>query len=292
MAEQELMDALFADLPDERTLMPLSEPLAPDQLALACNAEMVASLLYNALRVRIVVRGHARAVVRHVKLMGLLCRATPGESKDDVALDISGPFALFRHTRIYGRALCSLLPRLSWCHSYRLEADCAFGDGTNIGRLVLHSGDPIAPARELEPFDSKVEERFARSFAKLAREWDVIREPRAIPVGDTLIFPDFELCHRVTGERFMLEIMGYWSAEYVRKKLAMLREARIDRLILCVDEERCCADGLFEFDAHVIRYRRKVDPRAVLAIVDPGALPAVGVSPAPRPTLSRRKASD
>jgi predicted nuclease of restriction endonuclease-like RecB superfamily len=212
-----------------------------------------------------------------------LCHATPGETKEEIMVEISGPFSLFRHTRIYGRALSSLIPRLCWCNSYRLEADCVLGTaGTSIGRLVLGSGDPVAPARELAPFDSKVEERFAREFGKLAREWDVVREPQAIEAGGGLIFPDFELRHRMTGKRWLLEIVGYWTADYVQRKLSLVRAARIDRLILCIDEERHCDDDLLEIDARVVRYRRKVDPRAVLEIVDPGALKDAQPSPQKR----------
>lgn len=40
---------------------------------------------------------------------------------DHAALEISEPFALFGRTRIYARALTSLVPRLSWCHTPRLE---------------------------------------------------------------------------------------------------------------------------------------------------------------------------
>ncbi len=268
ISSEGIMGALFMDLPAERTLMPLAEPVAPDHLALLCNAEIIASLLYKALRVRIVARGQVRAVVRHAKLMGLLCYAALGDSKDEAVLELSGPYALFRHTRIYGKALSSLVPRLAWCHAYRLEADCVLGGDTNMGRLVLRSGDPIMPARELAPFDSKVEERFARAFAKLARDWDIIREPQAISVGDALIFPDFELKHRASGERWLLEIVGYWTPEYVRRKLMMLRQANIERLILCIDEERCCTDELLAIDARVVRYRRKVDPRAVLRVLE------------------------
>jgi predicted nuclease of restriction endonuclease-like RecB superfamily len=168
-----VLERLFADLPDERVLIPLAEPRTPPQLALACNAELVASLLAAALRVRIHARGNVRAVVRHAKLVGLLCHTSPGDTKDEAVLEISGPYALFRHTRIYARALASLVPRLNWCSSYRLEADCVLQGGTSIGRLHLRSGDPIAPARELAPFDSKVEERFARSFASAgcSRSW-------------------------------------------------------------------------------------------------------------------------
>ncbi len=272
MSEQQTMNALFADLPDERIMLPLTPAPSPAELALACNEAIVASLLAKALRVRITARGQVRAVVRHVRLMGLLCHATPGVTKDEVVLEVSGPYALFRHTRIYGQALSSLVPRLCWCNAYRLEADCVMGSGTAVGRLILESGDPIAAGRELSPFDSKVEERFARAFSKLAPEWDVVREPRPVSVGDTIIFPDFELCRRATGERWLLEIIGYWTPEYVRRKLGLLKRVRVERLILCVDEQRRCADERFDIDARVVRYRRKLDPRAVLAIVDPGAL--------------------
>lgn len=263
------LSGLFADLPEERALSELSTPLSPAELALACNAAIVASLLARALRVRISARGQVRAVVRHVRLMGLLCHAAPGATKDEVVLEVSGPFALFRHTRIYGRALSSLVPRLAWCNSYRLEAECVLGTGTTVGRLLLCTGDPVAAARELAPFDSKVEEQFARAFLKLAPDWEVIREPQAIAVGDALVFPDFELRHRATGERWLLEIVGYWTAEYVRRKLSALRAAGIARLIVCVDENRQCAQEQLELDAQVIRYRKRVDPRAVLAIVEP-----------------------
>lgn len=284
VVEQVMIDHLFSDLTDERLLTPVA-PTSPEQLALLCNGELITQLLARALRVRLDARGKVRAVVRHAKLMGLLCQVTPGIAKDEVSLEISGPFALFRHTRIYARALSSLVPRLVWCHSFRLEAECVLGGG-RIGRLVLRSGDPIFPARELPPFDSRTEERFAKAFGKLASDWDVVREPVAIEAGGSLIFPDFELRHRPTGERWLLEIVGYWTPEYLQKKLALLRAANIERLILCIDEERCCTEEARDLSGHVVRYRRKVDPRAVLAIVDPSAYAAL---PEPKAGPKRRR---
>lgn len=269
LTPEAVLDGLLGDLPNERTLAPLPNPVTPTQLALLCNEAIVCALLHRALRVRVAARGNVRAVVRHARLMGLLCHAMPGTTADDVVLELSGPYALFRHTRVYGRALSSLLPRLAWCHSYRLEADCVLDGDGGIGRLVLRAGDPIAPARELPFCDSQVEERFARAFAKLARDWDVVREPLPIPVGDALMFPDFELHHRGTGERWLLEIVGYWTPDYLARKLERLGKAGIDRLIVCIDDRRCCADGSLDAIGPVVRYRRRVDPVAVLQIVDP-----------------------
>lgn len=260
---------LFADLPDERELTGLPPSLSPSELALSCNEVLVCALLHRALFVRVRVYGNARAVVRHAKLMGLVCILRPAAAKDAVELEISGPYTLFRHTRVYGRALASLLPRLARCHRFALEADCPTDRGAYIGRLSLRSGDPIAPARELPAFDSQVEERFARAFGALALTWDLVREPRPVRVGEKLIFPDFELVQRDTGARWLLEIVGYWTPEYVSGKLQDLQAAGLERVIVCIDEARACVDCAVDLGPHVVRYRRHVDPRAVLALVDP-----------------------
>ena len=36
--------------------------------------------------------------------------------------------------------------------------------------------------------------------------------------------------------------MGFWSADYVARKLTLLRQAGLTNLILCIDETRVCGD--------------------------------------------------
>jgi predicted nuclease of restriction endonuclease-like RecB superfamily len=176
---------------------------------------------------------------------------------------------LFRHTRSYGAALHSLVARLTRCDSYRLEAECVLSGGREVGRLLLRAGDPLQPARALPSYDSQTEERFAREFERLALDWELQREPEPVAVGAELCFPDFALRRRSTGERYWLEIVGFWTPAYLSKKLAQLREARLERLILCVDESRRCAEGSFDGLGHMVWFRKKVDVLAVLAIIDP-----------------------
>jgi predicted nuclease of restriction endonuclease-like RecB superfamily len=282
LASSAVLEALFADLPDERVLMPLTAALDATQLALSCNELVIQRLLQLALQVRIVVNGHVRAVVRHAKWTGLLCvvRGTPEE--DQAVLEVSGPYSLFRHTRLYGRALASLLPRLARCNAYRLEADCVLRGGQELAQLTIRSGDPINPARELSPFDSRVEERFAREFAKLAHEWDVVREPQPIVTGAALFFPDFQLRRRTTGECYWLEIVGYWTPEYLAKKLAQLEHAQLAKLILCIDHARSCSSEQFEALGQVVWYKRWVDVHEVIAIVDPVLCSALAQRPVKR----------
>jgi predicted nuclease of restriction endonuclease-like RecB superfamily len=180
-------------------------------------------------------------------------------------LHVSGPLALFRQTRIYARALASLIPRVTWCDSYEITAQCSLAPGADLVGVTIKSGDPIPTGRELQAYDSQVERRFARDFAKLATDWDIIREPEPIDVGTGLVFPDFALVHRQrAGFKAYLEIAGFWTRDYLDKKLASLKRAGIERLILCIDEKRCCGEGDFPARAEVIRYKRRIDAKQVL----------------------------
>jgi predicted nuclease of restriction endonuclease-like RecB superfamily len=61
--------------------------------------------------------------------------------------------------------------------------------------------------------------------------------------------------------------MGFWTPEYVARKLALYRDARVANLILCIDEARNCAEADLPAGALVVRFRRRVDPAAVLPAI-------------------------
>lgn len=224
-------------------------------------------------------------MVRQARLCGLICilepapvRSQPFPHAADAELDalvapappgvvlhVSGPLTLFRQTRIYARALASLIPRVTWCDSYEMVARCALVPGGDPVELSIRSGDPIPTGRELSAYDSQLERRFARDFARLATGWDLVREPEPIQVDSHLIFPDFEIKHRHHPERrAYLEIAGFWTCDYLEKKLERLRRAGIERLLLCIDERRCCSAEDFPHGALVIRYKRRIDAKEVL----------------------------
>lgn len=261
-----LEQSLFADLPGERLVCGPEVIPSPQDIALRANQHIVRSLLFHARRVRIKAEGAIRPVVRQAKLRGLLCTL---ENDPEPILDLSGPFTVFRHTLLYGRALGELVQFLPHCVRFRLQASCVLrGEEAS---LEVESGDPIFPAEDAKPFDSKLEERFARDLRKVAPDWDLIREPEPLVVGGRMIFPDFLLFHRLHPEqRFFVEIMGFWSPDYVARKIALLREANLDNLILCLDESRACGVTPGEVGARLVTFRRRIDPRAVIAAATGG----------------------
>jgi uncharacterized protein len=258
-----LEKALFADLPGEKIIAAPPSIPSPNDVALRTNQLIAKSLLYRATRVRIRAEGSIRPVVRQAKLKGLICTVEDGAPP---TLELSGPYSLFRRTLLYGRALGELLPFLGWCARFELEAQCVLRG--EQGKLRLRSGDPLFPAEAPRAFDSELERRFARDLKKAAPDWDLVREPEPVRAGGTIIFPDFLLRHRIdTSRRFLIELIGFWTPEYLARKLNLLRAADVSGLILCLNEDRRCAEGDLPEDARIVWYRRRIDVAAVLATV-------------------------
>jgi predicted nuclease of restriction endonuclease-like RecB superfamily len=260
-----LEEVLFADLPREQRVGPLPA-LTPEDVVLDANLAIAGTLLRRALRVRIQIHGHAASVVRQAQRSGLICSATSG-GRDSVGLEISGPFALFRHTILYARALAQLLTGLAACYEWELEAACSLDAGPTLHRLVLSSRDPLPRRASFTP-SGRVEQRFVRELSAATRNWDVVTDPDAIVTDSGLLFPDLELMHRRTGERWFIEILGFSTPEHVEEKLARLAQAGIENAILCLDTNRQCGVNRVRECVHVLGYRHRIDVKQVLAIVE------------------------
>jgi predicted nuclease of restriction endonuclease-like RecB superfamily len=275
VSKETLEECLFGDVREERRVRPPARLIPPSELALRVNSRFAQAVVRGASEVEVEAHENVRSLVRHARLRGLIVTVASGNDSARTRLSISGPFALFRHTHVYGRALAELVPLLARAPRFSLSARCLV-QGERV-RFVVQSGDPLFPSENLRAFDSRVEERFARDLARLAPDWQVLREPTAVPARGTLIFPDFLLCHRLDPRRrFLVEIVGFWTPEYVSRKLETLRAARIQNLILVIDEARRCSEVDIPPQALVVRYRKKVDAAKLLPILEGGADRPVG----------------
>lgn len=271
---EQLELAMWADLPAERVvLMPHGRP-TPVAVAAAANLSMIQRALMRCHELRLQVSGNARAIARIAAVRGLLATARPrGQAVD---LDISGPLALFHRTTVYGRALGSIVPHLAWCERFVLDARCDFGRGPAI--LRLQPPLLLPQARAPKRYDSALEARFAREMAKQAPHWRVVREPEPIDAGTHLAFPDFLLQHREDSDRrWWIEIVGFWTSDYLQHKLATYRAANLSRVILCIDAKRTVEENDLPRNARIVRFAKSISTAEILAIID--AEPSTGEPP-------------
>jgi predicted nuclease of restriction endonuclease-like RecB superfamily len=284
----DLDHALFADLPAERVVAFDGPAPTIESIRAEGNRILVEQLFARSREVELRMWAGARAVVRTAQLRGLLVVARreekpppsqlsfapmlgEGPARACTVLTISGPFALFRHTRLYVSATRSLVPVLARA---RFDARVRIPGPVSDWTFRIGSDDPFVAAftGSAPTFDSKVEEAFAKRFPRVAPEWELQREPEPIPLGDRLMFPDFRFVDRRRPERTAwLEIVGFWTPEYLRNKLAALREAELENLVLAVSDRLAVSEGDIPDDAHVLRFKGRVDPRMVRACLE--ALP-------------------
>lgn len=231
---------LYADAPDARVLT--RAPVLGGRALLArYNLELARAILLDAERVRLTARGGWRAIFRAVKvarLMHVVRRV--GRSYQ---VEITGPAAAFivRPAR-YGIRLALVVPALVRAPGWRLEADVR-RDGAIVrfrarGRpRAGRNQPPLGSASDRARYDSAWERSlaadFRRRFATECDGWRLSRETTPVAMGDELFLPDFTIRHS-DGREALIEIVGFWTPEYLEAKARKVAAARLDHLILVV----------------------------------------------------------
>lgn len=287
----DLEEAMWNDS-EERMLVRRFRPVGAAELAVLYNRSLAQTLLFRCSSMEVRLRGgsHWKRVLREVKRRRLMyvlepARGPGGEPRAEVAsCTVEGPESLFRMTDRYGTAMARILPAVmaapGWEVSGTIVRPTDDAEGPRIYRFALSdkahgallgmpggrgSGDPA-------PYDSSVEERFAAAFeshfatrdaghaggADAARRpapdhlgWRLVREPDPLIAAGRAMIPDFAF--ERFGRRVYLEIVGFWTRDYLRKKsekVAALLEgsggAPPADLLVAVDSGLACSQGVLD----------------------------------------------
>ena len=202
----EIEALMWADLAKERPVtLPDGRPPTAELAAFA-NLDRIQHAVRRAHDVRLRIWDDAHDFVRTAARYGLLAKVSRGRSGETV-LDVTGPFALFHETTVYGRALAALVPLLASCRRFTLDIRCDYG-----GReRSLHVEPPVLlPPLITRGRAPSIAEHLARDLE--AAGCVVEREPPPISSGELLLFPDLAL--ERAGARWRIEIIGFSTAEY------------------------------------------------------------------------------
>jgi predicted nuclease of restriction endonuclease-like RecB superfamily len=286
LARDDLDAALFADLPAERVVAFDGPAPSLESLRVEANRILVEQLFARSREIEVRLWSRPRDVVRTAQLRGLLVvarreeRPAPAqlalspivpaaEARVCTALTISGPFALFRHTRLYASATRALVPILARA---RFDARVHVPGPVSEWTFRLSSRDPFtaAFAGAAPRVEREVEDALAKRFPRVAAEWELHREPEPLALeGARLTFPDLRFVDRRDPTRVAwLEILGFWTPELLREQLAALRAAGHERVLLAVSERLATREGDIPEDARVVRFKGRIDPRMLRACLE------------------------
>ncbi len=233
---------LYADYPEFHRLAAFPADYTPEALRADYDLAQAQALLYDAIRVEVRMRTDLKHIVQYARLSRLLHRLVrnPG---GEYRLVLDGPNSILRRTRAYGVDFAKFLAALVQARDWQMAAAVTLRKGWRPLTFVLSSSDGLRsriPAPAL--FDSTLEESFAAKFGLARDGWRLNREAVLLEAGEQLVIPDFVFTHD-DGTEVALEIVGYWTPEYLAEKLAKLARVTGANLIVAVPRHRALAAG-------------------------------------------------
>ncbi len=235
------------------------DTITVDWLLTRYNLALAQAVLYDATEMRIRIWDSFGTVFSYVKLFGLMHRIYPidcdsnrvasTDQADGYEAILNGAASLFTQTRKYGIRMASFLPALPLCDRWEMEADIIDDEDGTIQTMLsfeLDHTDGLSSHYSAQgEFDSDIERILAKKWERANTEWKLVREDDVLDLGDEVMIPDFALEHP-DGRRAILEIVGFWTPEYLTSKLAKIRDADCDNFIVAVSERLECSGDDFE----------------------------------------------
>jgi uncharacterized protein len=234
----DLEKALWADQEGNLVIKEF-QTIAPEDLLKQYNLSLAQTLLFGATGMEIQIEDNYQPVFRKIKQLGLIYSIQDGK------ISLEGPTSLFKLTEKYGSAFAKLLPTMMASTKWSLRASISRKtfQGKRIYDFTLdHTQRPIfgieSETAEIA-FDSTIEKEFYQLGFK---GWVVKREPTLLQAGQYAFIPDFSL--ERNGTRIYVEIIGFWTPEYLRHKNSEAKSAARKRKHDPAREQKPCMHEL------------------------------------------------
>jgi len=264
--------ALYADVLSFQQLE--SFPGYPDAGAFLSryNVAQLQAAFYRAETMTVTATTDLKTIVRYAKLSRLLHeieqvgfapqdgrKMVRGTHPTSYRLVFSGPASVLHETRRYGVNFARFLPALLACKGWKLTAVLQTHWKTKA-HLVISDADRFTshlPAPE--EFDSGLEESFANKFGPSRDGWQLIREGDILHEHQATFVPDFTFRHE-DGTEVFLEIVGFWTPEYLEHKRQTLRRFRRHRILLAVPQSSLREGAVIADNVVVYKTALKIEP--------------------------------
>jgi predicted nuclease of restriction endonuclease-like RecB superfamily len=252
---------LFADIMECHCLEDFPGFPSGEALLARYNVAQVQAALFRAVEMIVWASDDFKTILRYAKLARLM-HTIRRQADGQYVIRFDGPASVLRATRRYGVALARFLPALIACQGWRLHAVLQTHrpgwlvsfDLSAADRLNSHLPSP-------QEYDSEVEEAFARRWGEQREGWGLQREAEILHHGQKVFVPDFVFRHE-DGRTMLLEIVGFWTPEYLRAKFQTLSEFREHPILLALAKP--AQRQLTDLPPGVILFKSALQPQAVL----------------------------
>ena len=276
-----IQQGLYADLKENRILTQFDPP-TPEALLHRYNLSQVQGIFYRASHLVLNLHrndpGEYKLMFRYLKLFRLMTYIE-GEADQGFTITIDGPASLFKGCTRYGLDIAKLVPAILHVTRWHLSATLRWKDSYTKAlsekSYTLDSDcDLVSHYPPGKPYDSMLEAAFAERWATLIKkgktQWQLEREVDLIPIPGSVMIPDFRLVHP-DGRIYLLEIVGYWRPDYLRKKFAQVQKSDCQNLILAISERLNLAKAGIDIKnvpAKIIWFKDKLQPKPLQTLLE------------------------
>ena len=231
----DIQSELFADIIEHHQLESFAGYPNPRALLSRYNVAQVQATLFSAVSMTIDATTDFKRILRAARLAKLMHTISrTGEGAYRIQLD--GPASVLRQTRRYGVLMAKFLPALICCKGWKMHAVV---ETRNHWKLSLNLTDRDGLQSHLpseSEFDSSVEAEFAQKWGEEVRDgWTLEREGEVLYSGQKTFIPDFVFRHN-DGKVVLMEIIGFWTPEYIEARLETLAVFRKAPILLAIHE--------------------------------------------------------
>jgi len=228
------------------------------------NVAQLQACLYKAESMTVVATDDLKTILRYAKLARLLHEIVRlGPSK--YRITFSGPGSVLRETRRYGVNLAKFLPALLACKGWQMTAFLTSSWNTTVKLSISDNDGFTSHLPSPDEFDSRLEESLARKFGPERNGWRLIREGEILYHYQKTFVPDFTF-HHEDGTRVLLEIVGFWTPEYLTHKRKTLQQFRHHNILIAVPE-RSLREGVSTAE-NVLVYKTVVRVKALMEALE------------------------
>ena len=270
----ELEASLYADLKENQLVA--FEPVEAQWLLERYNLAQAQGVLYRSSELVITAHrndpGEYKLLFRYLKLFGLMHRIT-GDVDAGYSIFLDGPASLFKPSTRYGIQFAKFLPAMLHASKWSLDAlihprvQSADQAQPPEAHFTLDSSTPLkSHYAKGKVFDSILEHSFAERFEKTKTDWKLEREVDLVDLGGTVMIPDFRLVHP-DGRALLLEIVGFWRADYLRRKFEKLRRSNRRDIVIAVSQKLNIGESganLEGLEDQIVLFKGALDPKTVL----------------------------
>jgi predicted nuclease of restriction endonuclease-like RecB superfamily len=231
----QIEQALYADVMAFQRLEEFAGYSGPIALLSRYNVAQLQACLYRAESMTVTATDDLKIILRYAKLARLLHEIVRlGPLKYRIVF--SGPASVLRETRRYGVNFAKFLPALLACKGWKMAAIVQTPWKTHANLSICDSDGFTSHLPPPQEFDSSLEESFASKFGPEREGWQLIREGEILHDRQKTFVPDFTFRHE-DGTQVFLEIVGFWTPEYLARRRETLRRFRHHRILLAVPEK-------------------------------------------------------